>query len=266
MFSESPILIRKSHLDSELQERLEWFLQQPGCNWTLARSEKGDQPELTITRRGVFLHNGRSRIAFHPSMAVIRLLNLLRGGYDRYLDATQLRDGDSLIDATLGLGTDTLIGAWAVGKSGNVQAIEKSPILAAIVQDGLNHFTKIIPGSKSKDKQDTWYALTQAAQRIKVCCGEHRDYLSCIPDNSVDVVYFDPMFRNTCKKSDSIQPLHNWSNHSPLEHKSILEACRIARRRVVLKERKNSSEFQRLGFEILLGGKYSPVDYGVIII
>jgi len=104
MFSESPILIRKTHLDSELQERLEWFLQQPGCNWTLARSEKGDQPELAITRRGVFLLNGRSRIAFHPSMAVIRLMNLLRGGNDRFLDATQLKDGDSLIDATLGLG------------------------------------------------------------------------------------------------------------------------------------------------------------------
>ena len=199
-------------------------------------------------------------------MALIRLINLLRGGSDRYLEATQLKAGDSIVDATLGLGTDALISAWAVGDKGNVLALEQSPILAALVCDGLSHFSEIIPKAKNKDKQDTWAALKQASQQIEVRLGEHRDYLSHIPSRSVDVVYFDPMFRHTCEQSDSIQPLHRWSDHRPLDHEAVIEACRIARQRVVLKERKNSSEFRRLGFDILLGGQYSPVDYGVILL
>ncbi|MDR3601225.1 MAG: class I SAM-dependent methyltransferase [Desulfosporosinus sp.] len=266
MVNEIPILIKTTHSDSELQKRLHWFRQQPGCNWTLTRSDEEELSELTITRRGVCLTNGTEQLAFHPSMALIRLINLLRGGSDRYLEATQLKAGDTLIDATLGLGTDALIGAWAVGAKGSVLAIEQSPILAALVQDGLNHFQEIIPNAKNEDKQATWLALAQASRQIKVCWGEHRELFRHIPSSSVDVVYFDPMFRHTRQQSDSIQPLHRWSDHSPLDHEAVLEACRIARQRVVLKERKNSSEFRRLGFEILLGGRYSPVDYGIIIV
>lgn len=266
MLIEKPILIKLTHSDSELLKRFDWFHQQPGCNWLLTQGEKGELPELTITRRGVFLTNGAKQLSFHPSMAIIRLLSLLRGGSDRYLEATQLKAGDSIIDATLGLGTDALIAAWAVGEQGNVLGIEQSPVLAAFVQDGLDHFTELIPNAKNKEKQDVWAALAGASRQIKVCWGEHREYLKNLPSRSVDAVYFDPMFRNTCKKSDSILPLHTWSDHNPLDHQAVLEACRVARNRVVLKERKNSSEFGRLGFEILLGGQYSPVDYGVILV
>lgn len=266
MASELPIYIKTTHSDLKLQKRLDWFLQQPGCNWTLTQSGEAELPELVITRRGVFLKNGAEQLSFHPSMAIIRLINLLRGGVDRYLEATQLKPGDTLIDATLGFGTDALIGAWAVGEKGSVLAMEQSPILAAFIQDGLKHFTEIIPDAKYKEKQAVWAALARASRRIEVCWGEHRMYFKHIPSRSVDVVYFDPMFRHTCKRSDSMLPLHQWSDHSPLDHKAIHEACRIARKRVVLKERKNSSEFQRLNFKILIGGQYSPVDYGVILV
>ena len=58
MLNEKPILIKITHSDSELLKRLAWFHQQPGCNWTMTRSEEGDLPELTITRHGVLLKNG----------------------------------------------------------------------------------------------------------------------------------------------------------------------------------------------------------------
>ena len=266
MLKEQPVFIKITHSDSELLNRLAWFHQQPGCNWTTSRSGGGELPELTITRRGVFLTNGANQLSFHPSMALIRLINLLRGGSDRYLEATQLQPGDSLIDATLGFGSDALIGAWAVGESGSILGIEQSPILAAFVRDGLEHFSEITKKAKNIDKQAAWAALTRASRQIEVHWGEHRDYLKQLPTRSVDVVYFDPMFRHTCKQSDSMLPLRRWSDHNPLDLDSILEACRVARHRVVLKERKESSEFRRLGFDILLGGRYSPVDYGVILV
>jgi 16S rRNA (guanine1516-N2)-methyltransferase len=261
-----PHFIKTTHHDIELQKRLNWFLQQPGCNWTLARSEKEILPELTISRQGVSLNYGTNRLAFHPSMALIRLINLLRGESDRFLEATQLKPGDFLIDATLGLGTDALVGAWAVGEKGKVLAVEKSPILAALVKDGLNHFSEIIEPSPKRDKLEAWAKLAQAARRIEISRGEHIEYFNQFPSCSVDVVYFDPMFRQTYERSHSIQPLHFWSDHAPLSPAAVREACRIARQRVVLKERKDSSEFRRLGFAVIEGGRYSSVDYGVILV
>lgn len=260
--------LKTTHSDLKLQERLEWFLQQPGCNWTLSQciEETEAGPVLTITRSGVVLTKGTERLMFHPSMALIRLINLLRGGTDRFLEATMLIPGDSLIDATLGMGTDALIGAWAVGETGNVLALEQSPVLAAMIHDGLRHFKELIPFLKNNEKLNAWKALAHASQRINIGWGDHVERLKELPSKSIDVVYFDPMFRQTCKESNSIQPLHLWSDHSPLNRTAIEEACRIARKRVVLKERKNSPEFLRLGFEILWGGRYSPVDYGVILV
>ena len=241
MFKEKPILIKITHSDAELLKRFAWFQQQPGCNWTTTRDGEEEVPDLTITRRGVFLTNGANHLPFHPSMALIRLINLLRGGTDRYLEATQLKPGDSLIDATLGLGTDALIGAWAVGERGSVLGIEQSPLLAAFVRDGLNHFSEIPQNVKNKDKQAAWNALTRASRHIEVRWGEHREYLRQIPSRSVDVVYLDPMFRRTCRQSDSMLPLHLWSDHNPLDQEAVLEACRVARKRVILKERNTTA-------------------------
>lgn len=266
MISECPIFIKTTHADPELQKRLTWFLRQPGCKWKSVGSGEDGFPELTITRRGVFLSSGSERLSFHPSMALIRLINLIRGESDRYLEATGLRAGDVLLDATLGLGTDALVGAWGVGEEGRVIAIEQSPVLAAMVRDGLERFKTIIPHVQSQDKQQAWSALAQAAERITVEWGEHREFLSCLPSRSVDVIYFDPMFRHTREQSASIRPLHQWSDRRPLEMETIIEACRVARRRIVLKERKNSTEFGRLGFDIYPGGRYSQVDYGIILV
>jgi len=266
MYNEKPVLIKLMNSDPELLQRLAWFYQQPGCNWSITQNGEDDLPVLTITRRGVFLTNGAKQLPFHPSMALIRLMNLLSGGFDRYLEATQLKPGDSLIDATLGLGTEALLGAWAVGEKGNVLAFEQSPVLAAFVHDGLKHFIEIVPDARNITKQAAWDALEKASARIEVRWGGHKEGLKYLPSASVDVVYFDPMFRHTCKRSDSVLPLHRWSDHMPLDPEAVREACRVARNRVVLKERKNSSEFRRLGFDLLLGGQYSSVDYGVILV
>ncbi|MGP1407976.1 MAG: class I SAM-dependent methyltransferase, partial [Selenomonas sp.] len=51
---------------------------------------------------------------------------------------------------------------------------------------------------------------------------------------------------------------------APVSLFAVAEACRVAKRRVVLKENSRSLEFARLGFSKIAGGKYSPVHYGVI--
>lgn len=256
------VMIERS--EPELLARLAWFRRQEGCTWRVIREEEGEPADLIIKRQGVFLNYEGKRLTFHPSMALIRMINLLRGEPDRFLEATGLQNGDFFLDATLGLGSDALIGAWAVGEEGRVLALEQSPFLAAFIRDGLLHFSEFLPKVKNPDKQQAWALLAQAAGRVEVCWAEHGAYLKDLPSRSVEVVYFDPMFRRTVKQSASIHPLHSWAEHKPLDPEAVAEACRVTRKRVVLKERKDSPEFKRLGFTVLPGGRYSPVDYGVI--
>ncbi len=260
------ITIRTTHNDPELDQKLAWFLQQPGCVWqTTPSGHESLRPVLNITRRGVFLYEGEDNLHFHPNMALLRLMNILKGESDRYLQATGLKPGDSLLDLTLGLGGDALVGAWAVGARGRVIGVELSPVISALVKDGLQVLAAAtLPQAGNPAKKEAWEALARAAGRIEVIWADHYTYLCRQPSDSVDVIFFDPMFRSTREKSASIKPLHSWSDHRSLRREVIQEARRVARRSLVLKERKGSSEFSRLGFRIMPGGRYSQVDYGLI--
>jgi len=263
-----PVRIKVTQDDPALSARLAWFLAQPGCDWVLspARTEGSDELSvLRISPQGVVLQAGEEIFRFHPSMALLRLMNIQRGETDRYLAASGLKDGDTLYDLTLGLGTDALVSAWAVGTDGHVVGVEKSAIIAAIVRDGLNHLGKApVPVASNPNKRAAWLELKRVAPRIEVVWSDHLQFLATKPSRAADVVYFDPMFRRTRMQSSSIRPLHRWSEHQTVTELAVAEACRVAKRRVVLKERKGSPLFAALGFEIWPGGKYSQVDYGVI--
>jgi hypothetical protein len=55
-----------------------------------------------------------------------------------------------------------------------------------------------------------------------------------------------------------------WSDSTALRAEAVSEACRVAKKKVLLKERKGSPEFNKLGFRIAPTGKYSSVNYGEI--
>lgn len=262
----SSVALKLTHpSDRNLMEKAEWFNRQPGIEVISDPSNLSDLPILHITRKGIYLESGDIRLCFHPSMALIRLIQLQRGETDRFLKATGLQPGDIFLDATLGLGTDSLVAAHQVGERGRVIAVEHSPLLAALIQDGLSALNEgPVPNVQNPDKSKAWRNLSLAAQRIEVQWGDHLKRLTQSLDSSMDVIYFDPMFRHTREQSASIRPLHQFSNAHPLQKEAVIEACRVARKRVVLKERKGSPEFSRLGFRICESGKYSNVDYGII--
>ena len=54
------------------------------------------------------------------------------------------------------------------------------------------------------------------------------------------------------------------ANMEQLQGKALVEALRVAEKRVVIKETKDSMEFERLNISQIYGGKYSSVSYGVI--
>jgi len=230
-----------------------------------APAREKNLPLLRVTKNRLILEHEGGNLFFHPSMALLRLVNIRRGLKDRFLQAVGIKPGDVFLDATLGLAGDSLIAAWALGDTGRVMAIEGAPLIYLLAREGLEQLAQQkFPQVKSREKEEAWRELAQAASRINTLCARHEDYLKTLPDSSVDVVYFDPMFRRTIDSSCAIKPLKKLSVEEPLSTDAVREACRVARRRVVMKERCDSPEFARLGFTPVEDGKYSSTRFGQI--
>ncbi|NLI94005.1 MAG: class I SAM-dependent methyltransferase [Peptococcaceae bacterium] len=222
-------------------------------------------PILKITKNQLILEHNDQMFFFHPSMSLLRMINILRGEGDRFLQASGITAGDRFLDATMGLASDALLASWAVGEKGKVTAVESSLLIYILVKDGLARLEENRPASiKNKEKDEAWKKLCEASSRIQTVCMDHARFLEELPDSSYDVIYFDPMFRTTVRKSASIKPLKNLSHPEPLTKETIRQARRVARKRLVLKEKRNGGEFERLGFTMVEGSKYNPICFGVI--
>ncbi len=187
---------------------------------------------------------------FHPSMAKIRVKRLLAGERDTMLTAANVRPGDVVIDATMGLASDAIVFAHAVGTTGRVTALESEQLPYLLAREGLQCYTCRMA------------QLEQAMRSIVPVWADHLDYLRKQPDDSADIVYFDPMFRRSVMSS-AIEPLRELANPHALQPETVTEAIRVARRMVVMKEHNRSGEFERLGFQPLATG-HSKITYGVI--
>jgi len=188
---------------------------------------------------------------FHPSMALVRLKGLLAGGRDTLLTVSGVRAGDTVLDCTAGLCSDSLIFSHAVGPSGKVVALEAMKTVHVVVREGLRTYDTGVPEAD------------RAMRAIEAVYGSYEDWLPRMADGSADVVYFDPMFEKPVAASSSISPLRALASHSPLTLEAVREATRVARRKVVLKDHRDSGRFERLGFRLAKSSS-SAVAYGVI--
>ena len=207
---------------------------------------------LVAKKNSLRLLSENKEIFFHPSLAHLRIKNILNGEGDRLVEAMELQNGMKILDCTLGLGTDAIVESFVVSEEGSVTALEVNPYLAAIVEHGLQNFV---------DDNDN---VVKAMRRINVINADYLGFLKGAADKSFDVVYFDPMFRHPLDRSTALNPLRDIADHRAVTSDAISEACRVAKCRVVLKENAKSLEFKRLGFEKICGGRYSPIHYGVI--
>lgn len=190
-------------------------------------------------------------LEYHPSMGYVRAKRLLRGEPDPMIDVSRAQEGDRVLDCTAGLGTDSLVFAVKVGPTGLVRSLEASPELSVLLREGF----------ASYETEKT--AVSDAMRRVEVIHADHLDYLRSLPDGSFDIVYFDPMFRKPVYDSSAISPLRVYADTRALSEESIREAVRVARKTVVLKEKKGSGEMERLGFAPD-ARNHAKITYGVI--
>ena len=207
---------------------------------------------LIAKKNSLRLTTKSGELFFHPSLAHLRIKNILKGEGDRMIEAMNLKSGMKILDCTLGLGTDSIVESFIVGIEGKVTAIEINPYLAAVVEHGFKNF--------SDDNSN----VIESMRRIEIVNADYFEFLKRAETKSFDVIYFDPMFRHSLNRSSSLNSIREVADNRALSIEAVEEAKRVARNKIVLKENSKSREFERLGFKKICGGKYSPIHYGVI--
>lgn len=225
----------------------------PRCRKSLPvlMSENDADAIIVWEGNGPVLYIEDQKFFFHPSMAKNRISAMRHDlGYDVMARACAIEKGDSFLDCTLGMGADAIVASYLSG--GKIVGLEKSPGICPVIKWGMRNY----------NSQMNW--LIDAIHRIEVVQSDHLHFLQQQPDHSFDIIYFDPMFRRPLLTSEPLAPLRLLADPAPLSLEAVTEACRVARKRVVMKELVTSGEFERLGFKLFPGSKHNRIGYGYI--
>ncbi len=201
----------------------------------LHREYNADVLVVSVEKLALYQMGITEPFFFHPNSAAYRLKRLLKGDSDPLIEAAQLQLGDSFLDCTLGLGSDSIIASYQVGEEGNVYGIEGNAQVAYIVKKGLQHFPT--------DHR----TLKESMERIHVIHAEAINFLKTAETNSWDIVYMDPMFQQPVNESINFSPLRQIGLQQRLSKEWMEEACRVAKRRIVVKDHYTSTIFKTYG-------------------
>lgn len=149
------------------------------------------------------------------------------GGAELLLRAVRGRQQKPLtvLDATAGLGSDTLVLA---GAGYQVTALERSPIVAALLRDGIER------AAASDDVQ-----LLESVARVNLLPMDAGAYLQSVAlGEAPDVIYLDPMFPSrdkSAKVGKAMQALQSCVGGDEDSGELLTLARQCARQRVVVK-------------------------------
>lgn len=188
---------------------------------------------IVLEAHAVSLVDSHGSLRFSPGLAHLRVKQLDAGvREDMLLRVSGLREGEHVLDCTLGLAADAQVAARLVGPTGSVTALEKSPALYLLVRHGLETLPR-----------------HPRACSLRVLHADASQYLRGLPAGAFDVVLFDPMFERQRKSSVAFQTLRRHADYAPFTRETVAEAQRVARRAVVLKGSRYSSDFKKLGIQ-----------------
>ncbi|RKH51098.1 class I SAM-dependent methyltransferase [Corallococcus aberystwythensis] len=238
--SRKPLVVTTSdRVDAQLAQRARSAAEEVGVPYVERHHKLPLKKLLTDTAdalvvfesTAVSLVDAEGTLRFSPGLAHLRVKQLDAGvTEDQLLRVARLREGERVLDCTLGLGADAQVAARLVGPTGHVTALEKSPALYLLVRHGL-----------------AGLARHPAASAVDVVNADATAFLRALPDGAFDVVLFDPMFERERKSSAAFEALRRHADYSPLTREAVEEARRVARRAVVLKGSRYSQDFKKLG-------------------
>lgn len=246
---------------AKYKERAQQIANELGCRY-IDRCDRSIQTlyttygaDILIVSDKLYYYNAQRQepFFFHPNSAMYRIKRIINGEDDPFVVASSLTIGQSVLDCTLGLGSDSIVASYVVGEQGSVTAIEANPMIAYLVKQGLPSFEINHP------------VIKKAMGRVDVIHRDSRDLLKEYPDDCFDVVYFDPMFEQSNLESDGISVLKSIAFHDTLNMETIEEAKRVAKRKVVLKDHWKTNRFEKFGFTVIKR-KSASFHFGYIMI
>ena len=217
---------------------------------SLAKLQEEYGDVLLVTKEGLVLEyaNGQS-FAFHPDTAMLRI----KAPRDPLIELVG-PEKRSVLDTTMGLASDSIVLSFA---GHEVMALESQPLIHTIVARGLQTF----------DAGNS--AVNQAMRRIQTRCTDSLTFLKSQPDQSVDIIYCDPMFSEVITESENLSGLKPLANYQAFSEDFLAECKRVAREKIILKAHFRDPVFEDFGFtrhirpyqkfhfgEIVLGEKH----------
>ncbi|HEL2044911.1 TPA: class I SAM-dependent methyltransferase [Streptococcus suis] len=172
---------------------------------------------------------GGQVLFFHPDTAMLRI----NSGRDPLLELLG-KEKQSIIDCTMGLGSDSIVLASAGHR---VTALESSKLVHFIVSRGLQDFDSGLQ------------EVNRAMKSIQTIWTDSLTYLKGQIDKSVDVIYFDPMFSEEIKESQNLSGLSTLADRSRLTEEIVSEAKRVARKKLIIKAHFRDQVFEEFGFK-----------------
>jgi 16S rRNA (guanine1516-N2)-methyltransferase len=203
------------------------------------------RPVLVLAERRADLYDGGRSFRATAGLAYLRLLRTRKGEVDPLVAAADLRAGEKVLDATLGLAGDALVAAQATQNA--VVGLEANALLAAVTAAAL---TRVPAHGRGPGRL------------VEVVRVDHREFLAQQRDQAFDVVLLDPMFRIAGDAGPSFDLLRVHADHAPLEAGTLREARRVARRGVLVKDHARGEELQRLGLVPRLSRRSANISFG----
>jgi 16S rRNA (guanine1516-N2)-methyltransferase len=193
---------------------------------------------LVCTAEGLVAESGRGSLTFHQGTAAKRLRSLRHGGTDPLVRAGELRAGDRVLDATLGLGRDALVAAHVLGREGEVLGVEADLVLAILATEG---FAGDVP--------------RRGSAPVRVRHGDSRQVLADMAARGerVDVVLLDPMFADPRASDHGFALARDHTVPTPLTPEWVALARAVARRWVIVTAERARPWFPAAGLERLEG-------------
>jgi hypothetical protein len=202
-------------------------------------------PVLVLAQRRADLYLGTAVFRASVGMAYLRVLRARKGEIDPLVAAADLRPGDRVVDATLGLGGDALVAAHAT--QAEVIGLEADGLLGAFVQSGLRRLPR---------------HAREPGALVRVLHADHRSWLRAQPAGAFDVVLLDPMFRRAGDAGPLFDLLRRRAEHAPLAPETLREAQRVARRGVLVKDAAPGDELRRLGLTPRMTRRSAAIAFG----
>lgn len=208
-------------------------------------AEAEGRPVLVLGEKRADLYDGNLAWRASAGLAFLRLLRARHGPPDPLVAAADLKAGERVLDATLGLAGDALLAAQATNTT--VVGLEQSGLLGAFTQAGLTR----LPGHGR-----------EPGSLIDVRHQDHRSFLKAQQTGSFDVVLLDPMFRIKGDAGPLFDLLRAHADHAELTKETLTEARRVARRGVLVKDHARGAELQRLGLTPRLSRRMAVIAFG----